>query len=109
MPALASLSSWLFAIGRPRFAAAWRPISTVSVVDGKLIREPTFPLPVYAASFVINLLALALPLSIMQVYDRVIPNHSLGTLAVLFFGLALALIIEFVLKIARSLLLCWQT
>jgi ATP-binding cassette subfamily C protein LapB len=109
MPALASLSSWLFAIGRPRIAAAWRPISTVSVVDGKLIREPTFPLPVYAASFVINLLALALPLSIMQVYDRVIPNHSLGTLAVLFFGLALALIIEFVLKIARSLLLCWQT
>jgi ATP-binding cassette subfamily C protein LapB len=108
MPALVSLSGRLLAISRPRLAATWRPISTVSVADGELIREPTFPLPVYLASFAINLLALAMPLSIMQVYDRIIPNHSLGTLAALFFSLALALIVELVLKIARSLMLCWQ-
>ncbi|HSV24159.1 MAG TPA: ABC transporter transmembrane domain-containing protein [Xanthobacteraceae bacterium] len=108
MPTLVSLSSRLFAIG-PWKAAARRPISVVSVVNGKRIHEPTFPLPVYFASLAINLLALAMPLSIMQVYDRIIPNHSLGTLALLFFGLALALIIEFVLKVMRSALLCWQT
>src|SRR5215470_16304052 len=78
MPTLVLRSSRLFAI--PWKAAARRPISVVSVVNGKRIHEPTFPLPVYFASLAINLLALAMPLSIMQVYDRIIPNHSLGTL-----------------------------
>jgi ATP-binding cassette subfamily C protein LapB len=53
-------------------------------------------------------LALSLPLSIMQVYDRVIPNRSLSTLAWLFFGLAVALFIDFLLKASRSTLLSWQ-
>jgi ATP-binding cassette subfamily C protein LapB len=44
----------------------------------------------------------------MQVYDRVIPNRSFSTLAWLFFGLAIALIIDFVLKTSRSVLLSWQ-
>ena len=57
------------------------------------------------ASFAINLLALALPLSIMQVYDRIIPNHSLATLTYLFFGLTLAIALDYVLKISRSALL----
>jgi ATP-binding cassette subfamily C protein LapB len=77
-------------------------------LDGSLIHEPTVPAAIYFASFVINLLALALPLSIMQVYDRVIPNRSFSTLAWLFFGLAIALIIDFVLKTSRSVLLSWQ-
>ncbi len=63
---------------------------------------------VYIASFVINLLALSLPLSIMQVYDRVIPNRALATLAWLFLGLAAALVVDFILKILRSALLSWQ-
>jgi ATP-binding cassette subfamily C protein LapB len=53
-------------------------------------------------------LALSLPLSIMQVYDRVIPNRSLSTLAWLFVGLALALFVDFLLKVLRSTLLSWQ-
>ena len=83
------------------------PVSFGSL-DGSLIHEPTVPAAIYFASFVINLLALALPLSIMQVYDRVIPNRSFSTLAWLFFGLAIALIIDFVLKTSRSVLLSWQ-
>jgi ATP-binding cassette subfamily C protein LapB len=83
------------------------PVSFASL-DGSLIQEPTVPAAIYFASFVINLLALALPLSIMQVYDRVIPNRSFSTLAWLFFGLAIALIIDFVLKTSRSVLLSWQ-
>lgn len=83
------------------------PVSFASL-DGSLIHEPTVPAAIYFASFVINLLALALPLSIMQVYDRVIPNRSFSTLAWLFFGLAIALIIDFVLKTSRSVLLSWQ-
>jgi ATP-binding cassette, subfamily C, bacterial LapB len=72
------------------------------------LHEPTVPAAIYFASFVINLLALSLPLSIMQVYDRVIPNHSLATLAWLFLGLAGALVIDFILKALRSTLLSWQ-
>jgi ATP-binding cassette, subfamily C, bacterial LapB len=83
------------------------PVSFVSF-GRSLVHEPTVPAAVYFASFVINLLALSLPLSIMQVYDRVIPNRSLATLAWLFLGLAAALVIDFILKTLRSVLLSWQ-
>jgi ATP-binding cassette, subfamily C, bacterial LapB len=85
-----------------------KPVSFVSISDGKLVREPSVPVAVKFASFAINLLALALPLSIMQVYDRVIPNHSLATLAYLFLGLAVAIAIDYVLKTSRSALLSWH-
>ena len=83
-------------------------VSFVSIDDGEFVREPSVPLSVTFASFAINLLALALPLSIMQVYDRIIPNHSLATLAYLFLGLTLAIAIDYVLKTSRSALLSWH-
>jgi len=83
------------------------PVSFTSL-DGSFVHEPTVPAVVYFASLVINLLALSLPLSIMQVYDRVIPNRSFSTLAWLFLGLAIALFIDFALKTLRSALLSWQ-
>jgi len=92
---------------RPDGAGRRSPVSFASL-GGGLVHEPTVPAAVYLASFVINLLALSLPLSIMQVYDRVIPNRSFSTLAWLFFGLAIALVIDFVLKTLRSVLLSWQ-
>jgi ATP-binding cassette subfamily C protein LapB len=82
-------------------------ISFVSISNGELIREPSVPPSITFASFAINLLALALPLSIMQVYDRIIPNHSLATLLYLFLGLTLAIAIDYVLKTSRSTLLSW--
>jgi ATP-binding cassette subfamily C protein LapB len=92
---------------RPRQSARESPVSFISL-GGSLVHEPTAPAAVYIASFVINLLALSLPLSIMQVYDRVIPNRTLATLAWLFLGLAAALVIDFILKTLRSALLSWQ-
>src|SRR6266436_3551489 len=89
-------------------SSAGKPISIKSVDGGVLIHEPTVSPEVYFASLAINLLALALPLSIMQVYDRIIPNRSLETFAYLFLALALALIVEFVLKTTRSALLSWH-
>lgn len=82
-------------------------VSFVSIDDGELVREPSVPLSVTFASFAINLLALALPLSIMQVYDRIIPNHSQATLVCLFLGLTLSIAIDYVLKTSRSALLSW--
>jgi ATP-binding cassette, subfamily C, bacterial LapB len=89
-------------------AARKTPVSFASSLGGSLVHEPTVPAAVYFASFVINLLALSLPLSIMQVYDRVIPNHALSTLSWLFLGLAIALVIDLVLKTLRSALLSWE-
>ena len=83
-------------------------IRFVSVGDGQGVCEPAVPIAVTFASFAINLLALALPLSIMQVYDQIIPNHSLATLAYLFLGLTLAIAIDFALKTSRSALLSWH-
>jgi len=80
----------------------------VSISHGHRVLEPTVPVAVILASFAINLLALALPLSIMQVYDRIIPNHSLATLAYLFLGLTFAIAIDFILKTSRSALLSWH-
>ena len=54
------------------------------------------------AATIINLLALALPLFTMNVYDRIIPNKSAVSLWVLAIGVLLALSLEFGLRIARA-------
>lgn len=59
---------------------------------------------VLAAAF-INILALATPLFIMNVYDRVLPNKALATLWVLALGLILALVFDLLLKSARALVI----
>ncbi|MEO1362488.1 MAG: ABC transporter ATP-binding protein, partial [Pseudomonadota bacterium] len=53
-------------------------------------------------SFVANLLAVAVALFSLQVYDRVIPHQSQATLWVLAIGAGLALTLEALLKIARA-------
>ena len=103
------------------FGAGWRgstpraddrsrgkQVSFLSISDGEFVREPSVPVAVKFASFSVNLLALALPLSIMQVYDRIIPNHSSATLAYLFLGLTFVIAIDYVLKTSRSALLSWH-
>ncbi|MEM7291671.1 MAG: ABC transporter transmembrane domain-containing protein, partial [Pseudomonadota bacterium] len=57
---------------------------------------------VVLATFLINLLGLALPLFVMNVYDRVIPNNSISTLWALALGVSIALGFDFLLKILRS-------
>jgi ATP-binding cassette subfamily C protein LapB len=103
--------SWvrrLLPAARAAKAAREKAISIRTVDGNTLIREPRVSPEVYFASFAINLLALALPLSIMQVYDRIIPNRSMETFAYLLLALALALVVEFILKTTRSALLSWH-
>jgi ATP-binding cassette subfamily C protein LapB len=63
---------------------------------------------VVAASIVINFLGLALPLGILQVYDRIIPNSATATLAMLGIGIGIALVVETILRIVRGRVLAWS-
>lgn len=92
---------------RSRLYAEGDPIDFVSSTTGAHVTEPKVHRSIYFATLVTNLLALALPLTILQVYDRVIPNHSKETLAFLFLGLMCALVLDFMLRNVRSALLSW--
>lgn len=65
---------------------------------------PTYAEVVVAAGLV-NCLALASPLFIMNVYDRVLPNAAFATLWVLAAGIALAFGFDFLLRVVRGLLI----
>ena len=54
------------------------------------------------AAFLINMLALAMPLFTMSVYDRVIPNGAIPSLVALSIGIGLAVVFDFVLRTIRS-------
>jgi ATP-binding cassette subfamily C protein LapB len=57
---------------------------------------------VMAASLGINMLALALPIAVLQMYDRVIRHHALSTLVVLTIAVFAAFALEFVLRVLRA-------
>ena len=61
--------------------------------------------PVLLAALIVNMLAFAMPLFTMNVYDRVIPNKASATLWVLALGVMLALGFDFTLRIARARLI----
>ena len=57
---------------------------------------------VAAAALLVNILALAAPLFIMNVYDRVVPNGAIASLIALSIGLLIAVVFDFVLRTVRS-------
>ncbi len=57
---------------------------------------------VLLAAFLANLFALGMPLFVMNVYDRVVPNHAFETLWVLSLGLLLMLVGDLVLRTLRG-------
>lgn len=57
---------------------------------------------VFLASILVNSFALASPLFIMNVYDRVVPNHAIETLWVLAIGVATVFIFDLLLRTLRG-------
>lgn len=60
------------------------------------------------ASIFINVLGLAMPLTLLQVYDRIIPNDAGGTLILLIVGVGTALMLEALLRLGRSYVSGWM-
>ncbi|NOX95296.1 MAG: ATP-binding cassette domain-containing protein [Alphaproteobacteria bacterium] len=73
------------------------------------LAEPTPGASVYAGSIIINLFALALPLTVLQIYDRVLPNASFDTLVVMIGALIVVVILDGILKYCRSFLINWAS
>ena len=57
------------------------------------------------SSTLINLLSLALPFTMLQIYDRILPNEAYGTASVLAIGVGIAILLELLLRYTRSWLL----
>jgi len=59
------------------------------------------------STVVLNLLSLAIPILVLQLYDRIIPNQSYGTLSLLGIAVFLVFILESSLRFSRGYVLSW--
>lgn len=59
---------------------------------------------IFVISLVMHLLGLALPLALLQIYDRILPAQAVGTAVFLVSGVAVAIILEAVLRYGRQAL-----
>jgi ATP-binding cassette, subfamily C, bacterial LapB len=74
---------------------------------GKDSKIPFGIMDMLIASLFINVLSLVMPLSLLQIYDRILPNSSFNTLTLLVTGIGVALLFEAFLRIGRSYLSGW--
>ncbi len=58
-------------------------------------------------ALMLNLLSLAVPIMMLQVYDRIIPHQAFGTLTMLIIGVTAALMLDALLRMARAWLMGW--
>ncbi|NOI25259.1 hypothetical protein [Vibrio mediterranei] len=60
-------------------------------------------------SVLINILSLAVPLTVLQIYDRIIPNQSYGTATLLLAGATIAVLLDALLRYIRSRVLAAES
>ncbi|MCG9786872.1 ABC transporter [Vibrio mediterranei] len=60
-------------------------------------------------SVLINILSLAVPLTVLQIYDRIIPNQSYGTATLLLAGATIAVLLDALLRYVRSRVLAAES
>ena len=96
-----------FRAGVERFHSVFQPPNSMQTTW--FADQVRVPKRIMAASFVINMLGLGMPLVILQIYDRIIPNQSYATLFYLIAGLVTVLVIDTLLKIVRSHISGWSS
>ena len=89
------------------------PLGAVpAVMEGgdisRVVRATANRRDVIIASAATNILSMAMPIVILQVYDRVIPNASGHTLLVFILGLGGVLLVDAVFGIGRSYITGWS-
>lgn len=75
------------------------------LVWNELFRESGWVAKVMIATVLVNLLAVATSIFAMQVYDRVVPTMAYSTLTTLVVGMALIVLLDWVLKTTRARIL----
>ncbi len=83
--------------------------SPVSLPD--FYEDHSYKMPVFrqlGIAFSLNILSLALPIMMLQIYDRIIPHASFGSLYVLTAMVMTALVLDMALRIIRSYLVNWS-
>ena len=73
-----------------------------SLIKQQLFSHPTRLFEIMLATIAINILVLGTSLYSMQIYNRVIPTNAMQTLTVLTLGVLMALVVEYLMKHARS-------
>ena len=76
-----------------------------SMTRQRSIERPRVGTSAVLATLSLNILALAMPLVILQIFDRVISNNSFHTLGLLTLGLCVVIGFETILRMARVVLL----
>lgn len=92
---------------RPRFSFDARAPEIGKVVQrhwfwGALLEQFPVYRDVLGAALLINLFALVMPLFVMNVYDRVVPNHATDTLWMLALGVLLVFGMDFMMRMLRG-------
>lgn len=82
------------------FDASHSPV--YSLIKQQLFSHPTRLFEILLATTAINVLVLGTSLYSMQIYNRVIPTNAMQTLTVLTLGVLMALVVEYLMKHARS-------
>ena len=77
----------------------------VSIASLSTLKGNLFDLAI--GSLFLNILGLALPMALLQVYDRILPNKSVGTMVLLMAGVIGALLMESTLNFCRSYITGW--
>ncbi len=92
----------------PSYKSGHTASDATSAASTAKIKQSRLPLSVYVSSAIINILGLALPLTILHVYDRVLPNQAFNTLAMLVIGLLCVVMLDSLLRVARGAIMGWR-
>ncbi|WP_413616118.1 type I secretion system permease/ATPase [Halomonas cupida] len=97
-------------VARPQFKPDQRAGDYAREAPGHWLKTPLkerrgIYAEVGVAALMANLLAISTAIFAMQVYDRVVPNEAFSTLWILASGVALAVLLEFLLRSLRAHLL----